>query len=396
MRLAFGTETGKREKPCLPFVGLLPAWGQQPMESSKKAERRSDSKPVFGHDISNTHSYTAITEGLFGLKVEDNSSVKPASRKLCSTQGDKMVNELVPSKLDSKLMEWQELSSGNDKCLKIGICDRNADTDASKQQSDLKIKRKSPKGKRDSIPIDTTFNDADDEQDTVSDSENVGNISNDEIGKHVNELKKSSEREYEKFAESLLKKIEVSENEAKESKKLASHYLSELNEVNRLSELNKYNQTHINEIMTTLQNKFDACHKLAASRNDEGIHRLNQIEQMFNTIQKMQANVHQQSINSLKMKLKQREFELQEAKKNYAQLEQWVFILFKEIGERSKTWSNREFMVTTKVIAKVLKPPVKKSDLELIYRYLLQFLYQNGEEEIAESAIQQNSSVDLI
>lgn len=231
-----------------------------------------------------------------------------------------------------------------------------------------------------------TYNDADDEKDTGSNTGSESVSAESELGSSdVGERSSIPIRslpEFEKIAKSLLRQIKASRSEAKQNRDLAQQLSNDLATATQSSAGRKASAAsdslqNFENIISFYGKKFEDMDR--ASK--ENVSRMVELEDTFNNIQRFQSSVYQNHLKELDTQISEKNRELHELRRDYQQLEQWVLALFKEVGDRAKSWSNHEFVLTTNEISKSLKPPVKKSNLEMLYRYLVQFLYLEEAEE---------------
>ena len=324
------------------------------------------SKGNFGHDLSNTFSNMSLDRGPgkkggSGMKV--NGNVK--------TYVQQLSDPAQHTDLSYKPQTRQHLRSG-------GAAGTGATTVAeSKSNATLSEQP---------IYDNETYNDADDEKDTGSNTAShsasaESNLGSSDIGERSS-IPIRSLPEFENIAKSLLQQIQASRSEAKQNRDLAQQLSNDLATVTQSTASRKVSAAsdslhNFENIISFYGKKFEDMDRA----NKQNLSRMVELEDTFNNIQQFQSNVYQNHLKELDTQISQKNKDLQELRRDYQQLEQWVLALFKEVGDRAKSWSNHEFILTTNEIARSLKPPVKKSNLEMLYRYLVQFLYLEEVEE---------------
>lgn len=330
------------------------------------ASQQYVSKGNFGHDLSNSLSNVSL-DRTYGKKTDKIA----ISKDLVNPYLQELQDQEVP--LQPAPKQQPSNDSGYSTDLGDGIVRTN--------------KKPIITLTKHSINDNETFNDADDEKDSgtntgsncVSADSNLGSS---DIGERSS-IPIKSLPEFEKITKSLLQQLKVSRNEAKQNRDLAQQLSNDLATITRGTSSRKVSTAtdalqNFENIISFYGKKFEDMDRA----NKENLSRMVELENTFNNIQRFQSNVYQNHLKELDSLITQKNEDLQELRREYQQLEQWVLALFKEVGDRAKSWSNHEFLLTTNEISKSLRPPVKKSNLELLYRYLIQFLYLEEAEEV--------------
>lgn len=207
----------------------------------------------------------------------------------------------------------------------------------------------------------------------------------DEIGSTKSVSSTSTvQEEFQKVTDTLLEQVEESYTNVKRSHNITVSLLQELNAfqqtVSQYETKNvKENQKKIHDLVNCYIEKVNTINE----RNSETVNVISNIEETFHYIQSLQSQCYQNNIISLQSKLDSKEEEINDLKQNYLQLELWVLTLFREVINYSKI-SNNAFKLTIKDIQKSIRCPPKRSNLESIYRYLIQYLYAEEESDVTE------------
>lgn len=207
----------------------------------------------------------------------------------------------------------------------------------------------------------------------------------DEIGSTKSVSSTSTvQEEFQKVTDTLLEQVEESYTNVKRSHNITVSLLQELNAfqqtVSQYETKNvKENQKKIHDLVNCYIEKVNTINE----RNSDTVNVISNIEETFHYIQSLQSQCYQNNIISLQSKLDSKEEEINDLKQNYLQLELWVLTLFREVINYSKI-SNNAFKLTIKDIQKSIRCPPKRSNLESIYRYLIQYLYAEEESDVTE------------
>jgi hypothetical protein len=218
--------------------------------------------------------------------------------------------------------------------------------------------------------------DADDEKESSSVYSNIDNPDKTIPLANYNVDSGSSSTHFENIISSLLKQLDSSRNEALENKQTVEKLTTELNNINsNLIEKNTNNPASSGDNMQNIIKFYTQKINEINTLNKEKTIYFDEVEKTFNNIQQIQSQYYQNNLINLQSLLVSKNKELDELKNDYQQLETWTLTLFKEFGK------NSNFAITIENISRALKPPLKRSNLENIYRYLLQYLYSQNENE---------------
>lgn len=206
--------------------------------------------------------------------------------------------------------------------------------------------------------------DADDEKDTNS---SIQNTESTDV-KLTNDV---SRVHFEKITNNLLKQLNLSKEESNKNKNLVNALTEKLNNLNKsIHDKNVQQSSIMDENTQNIINFYNQKINDINEVNKDKFKKFEELEETFNNIQRLQSEYYQSHLKQLQNSINLNRSELDELKVNYHQLELWVLALFKEIG------SDKNFQIRYKDVIKAMKPPAKKSNLENIYRYLVQYLYE--------------------
>jgi hypothetical protein len=329
--------------------------------------------PTFGRDLSNTlnnkFSDLSITDeqGKTRYKIENisfagESTPKSAMSNVKKISDDYMAKPTQPLHISGDLPNE---ANSNVQCKrKINI----TNTTAAAAAADYK---------------DNT-NDADDEKDSSStysslDSNAAANeTSRDKVSKlHIPE---KSVNNYTQLIEQLLSQVAVTNTEANKNRQLVmslEDQLEKMKSIIRDMEDREANgkPDRYREVIKSFSSKLIDL----KSFNESYSETLESIQDNFDKVQRIQCDIYQAKLRDLEEQVKLRDEELQQMGADFATLQNWSMALFKELGDRSRSWSNLDFKITTQQVAQKIMPPLKKSNLENMYRYVLQFLYSDDQ-----------------
>lgn len=213
---------------------------------------------------------------------------------------------------------------------------------------------------------ESVLDDADDEKETNSMAS-----SNDTKGGSVDN----------RIVDLLSSQVNTKGKNEENSKFSVQRFCSDFEKINDEEQGRKYTfaarSSDLEEIIQYYNGQLQKINDLAAERLDQ----FNELEESFNKIQQTQSQVYQNHLQYLQKQLKFKEEEMEDMKRNYTLVEQWVLTLFKELGDCIRANPSSLVKLSGKQIKKSLQPPVKKTELESIYRYLVQYLYLDGENE---------------
>lgn len=200
-----------------------------------------------------------------------------------------------------------------------------------------------------------------------------------------------------KITNSLFKQLDTCKQEAETSRKIVQSLREELSllkaKVASKPVDSSFESTpNVEKVMEFYNKKLEQMNET----NRKKLLYYTDFEETFNNVQKLQCDVYQRELQSYQRQIKSKDEELKELKSNYFILQQWVITVFKEIGNHANCNSNGDSMknkrtdnnasidnnkdcvLTAKDISKAIKLPLKTSNLNSLYRYLVQLLYTEG------------------
>ena len=331
--------------------------------------------PTFGRDLSNT-----LNNKFYDLSITDEqgktrhrtdiisfegeSTPKSAINNVKKIDDDYMVKPTQPLHISGNL---QNEPNSNVQCKrKINITNTTAAA-AEAAASDYK----------------ENTNDADDEKDSSStysslDSNAANETSRDKVSKlHIPE---KSVNNYTQFIEQLLSQVAVTNTEANKNRQLVMTLEDQLEKMKSIIRDMEDKEASgkpdgYQEVVKSFSSKLIDLKSLNESYSET----LESIQDNFDKVQRIQCDIYQAKLRNLEEQVKLRDEELQQMGADFATLQNWSMALFKELGDRSRSWSNLDFKITTQQVAQKIMPPLKKSNLENMYRYVLQFLYSDDQ-----------------
>ncbi|TID28566.1 hypothetical protein CANINC_002439 [Pichia inconspicua] len=221
----------------------------------------------------------------------------------------------------------------------------------------------------------------------VSSKESTSNVYADDEVESTRSISSHDTKQevFQKMSDTLLQQVEESYNNMKRSQNITLSLLHELNTFQLTMQQSEtesaekcYNEIH--DLVALYTEKVNSI----IEKNNEKVSVISNIEDTFHYIQSLQSQCYQNNISSLQGELESKETEIYEMKQNYQQLESWVLTVFREIVNYSKI-ENCNFKLSLKDIQKSIKSPPKRSNLEFIYRYLIQYLYADEEHDLTEN-----------
>ena len=316
------------------------------------------SKGEFGHDISNT-----MQNLMQNLEIEDQKF------KQYKVPNNNSINDIEFRSKTRPLFAKEE----SDKSSSVYIKSNSNDNDNNSKTNSNKSSQKSSRIKnRTTVPIENnTTNDADDEKDSMSLNRSNASSSNMPLQLDIEKLQIPQRSSYvpENTIKQLLNQLKLKEEELQQSQEAAQIMYEQLSSANVNANVNSgsIEQEFRNQKINLLNEEHS-----------------NRILNYVDNIQKLQCEVYQSELKDLKKQLSSKEDDYNELLANYNQLEVWTLALFKEVGERSQTWTNMEFQLSVADLRRYMKPPLKRSNLQHLYRYLVQILYIEDDYEEEE------------
>lgn len=329
-------------------------------------------KPInkgrFGYDISNSISNQQIN-------CDNNKEFKPVTNK---------VNFCNPYSKEESAFEVPNLRNMKIHIPNQPLQNEGNERDYSMSNSNMEVLEKNTI--KDNNNLVSTSNDADDEGNLTSiTASSVYPPPNSTFKQQIEKLNLDSEsinlqnvKDFENTTQALLQLVERSREDADRNRILVQKLESELAILRKelsVTNTSKFNDSieHTNAMIRFYNEKMEEF----AQNNKESEERITEFENIFNQVQRYQSEIYQNTLFDLKSKLESKTLELQQLRKDYDLLEQWSITLFREIGNRAKTWNNREFILTVNEVAKSLKHPIKRDNLQSMYRYLMAYIYNN-------------------